>query len=187
MSNTKTVFTCIDKRFDNLVCTFYKETGQENDYYLATAAGASLPLSYNTICKKPQFNCCTTDNCKTNRTLRNGLLTNFSISQALSEIVQLDIMDHQDCGAFRVFLPCANLPPTPENLTPAEKEKEKEVHGNSLNLAETKVRQADAKFTNPIRKLLMDLNGTVAEFDGEKYTVIFKGQGENTNGLFYED
>ena len=33
----------------------------------------------------------------------------------------------------------------------------------------------------------MDLNGTVAEFDGEKYTVIFKGQGENTNGLFYED
>ena len=54
----------------------YKETGQESDYYLATAAGASLPLSYNSICKEPQFNCCTTDNCKTNRTLRNGLLTN---------------------------------------------------------------------------------------------------------------
>ena len=118
--NTKSVVCCIDKRFDSLVSQYYDSIGQRGDYYMITAAGSSLPLSYLKMCHQEEYKCCSYKNCLTNKTLREGQLTNFNISMALSDIVQLDIMDHQDCGAFRVFLPCANL--QSGELTVEEKE-----------------------------------------------------------------
>jgi len=179
--NTRSVLCCIDKRFDSLVSQYYDSIGQTADYYMITAAGSSLPLSYNRISKNPNFNCYTYENCIINRTLREGELTNFNISQSLTNIQQLDIMDHQNCGAFRVFLPCANL--KTGILTPKEKEHEKEVHKISLNDAEEKVKKT---FERPIQKLLIDVNGTVGKLDeNDNWIIIYKGLGTNPNGLWW--
>merc|ERR1712031_33492 len=98
--NTRSVICCIDKRYDSLISQYYDSIGQTADYYMITAAGSSLPLSYNRISKNPKFNCYSYENCITNKILREGELTNFNISKSLSDIKQLDIIDHQDCGAF---------------------------------------------------------------------------------------
>lgn len=181
---TKSVLCCIDKRFDSLVSQYYDSIGQTEDYYMITAAGSSLPLSYLKMCHQEEYKCCSYKNCLTNKTLREGQLTNFNISMALSDIVQLDIMDHQDCGAFRVFLPCANLPSG--ELTVEEKEHEKKVHAQSLNFAEKSVTKRVPSFTNPIVKLLIDLNGTVGKLNEDgSWTIIYVGPGSNPNGLWW--
>ena len=152
---------------------------------MITAAGSSLPLSYNKISRNSDFNCYTYENCIINRTLREGELTNFNISKSLSNIQQLDIMDHQDCGAFRVFLPCAGL--KSGILTPEEKEKEREVHKISLDYAEEKIKKTNPSFQKPIQKLLIDLNGTVAKLlDSNLWDIIYIGSGTNPNGLWWE-
>ena len=52
----------------------------------------------------------------------------------------------------------------------------------SSNIASNKI-----NFTGPIRKLLIDLNGTVAQLeDDDTYTVIYKGPGNNPSGLFFD-
>jgi hypothetical protein len=169
---TISVFACIDKRFDALLAEFYENNGQNANYYMVTAAGSSLPISYSRIAKEPSLDCFTVENCKLNQTLKGAMTTNLSISESLSSIEQLDIVDHQDCGAFRVFLPCADL---------NSKENEKIIHAKSLNIASNKL-----NFTGPIRKLLIDLNGTVGQLeDDNTYTVIYKGPGNNPNGLFF--
>ena len=110
--------------------------------------------------------------------------TNLSISQSLTDIKGLDITDHQDCGAFRVFLPCANLKKAPIDMTKEDQEHEKQVHKNSLNIAKKKMETKG--FENTIRMFLIDLNGTVCELkeDGT-FQIIFTGKGTNPNGLFY--
>lgn len=179
---TKSVICCIDKRFDALVSEYYDAIGQSADYYLISAAGSSLPLSYNKICKDLQ--CCSYKNCVTNKTLRDAQILNFNISESLSSINQLDIMDHQDCGAFRVFLPCADLPSG--IVTPQEKEKEKQIHAQSLTLAESSIRKRIPTFNNPIVRLLIDLNGSVGQLQADgSWKVIYKGTGTNPNGLWW--
>lgn len=183
--NTKSVICCIDKRFDSLVSQYYDSIGQTRDYYMITAAGSSLPLSYNKISRNSDFNCYTYENCIINRTLREGELTNFNISKSLSNIQQLDIIDHQDCGAFRVFLPCADL--KSGIVTPEEKEKEREVHKISLDYAEEKIKKTNPSFQKPIQKLLIDLNGTVAKLlDNNLWDITYIGSGTNPNGLWWE-
>ena len=182
--NTKSVISCIDRRFDSLISQYYDSIGQTGDYYMITAAGSSLPLSYNNISKNPKFNCYSYESCLLNQILRDGEITNFNISTSLSDIQQLDIMDHQDCGAFNVFLPCANL--QSETRTPEEKAHEKEVHKISLNDAEDKIKTTVPSFRNPIQKLLIDVNGTVGKLnENGTWTIIYRGPGNNPNGLWF--
>lgn len=174
MSNTHSVIACIDKRFDSMISSYYDSINLSKDYYMITAAGSSLPLSYSKISK--EHKCYSYDNSVKNTLLRDGQLTNFTISQQLSNIVQLDILDHQDCGAFRVFLPCVST---------STKEEELEAHKKSLDYAEKKIKSHNPKFTGKIKKKLIDLNGTVGELqDDGSWIVVFQGQGNVQNGLF---
>lgn len=181
---TKSVLCCIDRRFDNLVSQYYDSIGQTKDYYMITATGSSLPLSYLKCVQSRRISMLLLQKLLTNKTLREGQITNLNISMSLSDIVQLDIMDHQDCGAFRVFLPCANLPTS--NLTMEEKEHEKQVHAQSLNFAKESITRRVPSFTNPIVKLLIDLNGTVGKLNEDgTWTIVHVGPGSNPNGLWW--
>lgn len=177
MKFKKFVLTCIDNRFVNLMNNFYNATGQSETFYLGTAAGSSLPLSYSNICKK--ISCCTAKDI--NYLLQEGQLTNLNISQLLSEINEIDILDHQDCGAFKQFLPCSDYP----LRLGKDKEKEKKLHEESLVLAENNLRKKGIPFM--IQKLLIDINGSVGKFIDGQWTIIYTGSGKNPDGLWYKE
>src|SRR5437016_7643459 len=48
---------CIDFRYDAISGEFLREIGYANSYFLATNAGAALPLGYKNSCKKIRCHC----------------------------------------------------------------------------------------------------------------------------------
>lgn len=69
--------------------------------------------------------------------LREGLLTNLAIAQQLSEIGTIYIINHQDCGAFKTFLPKSGYP----SKLGRDNNAEKEIHLRALLIAKEKLRK----------------------------------------------
>ena len=178
MSEKICLINCIDFRYDYLVSSYYNAIGEQSNYYNATAAGSCLPISYQKYCCKYGGGC-TCDAKKTNCTLKKALLTNFEISQALSNTKLIDIINHQDCGAFKVFLPKAGYPDKlGENNT-----KEIEIQERALVLARQELL---CKYPNiQVTLKIIDINGTVAQLFNGKWEVVYVGSGINPKGLWW--
>lgn len=172
---------CIDYRYDALSSEFFKQIGYENSYYLATNAGAALPLGYK-YCKTThddQKDCCPgVDQMKI---LKRSLVTNLNIALTLKPITVVYLLNHQDCGAIRAFLPCSGYP------APGEEKKKKEICINAgiLTFARSYMKR---KFPDKQVFLgLIDSNGSVGDYDTKtkKWTIIHVGSGNNKDGLWY--
>merc|ERR1712185_710375 len=101
---------CIDFRYDSLGTDFLNAIGLNQNYYLGTTAGAALPFGFKKYCcKKCCADGCNPGNCDI-KLLKQSLLKNIDISIGLSEVDDLYLINHQDCGAFKAYLGCSEYP-----------------------------------------------------------------------------
>ena len=179
MSRQQFVINCIDYRYDDLISQYFNAIGENSNYYNATTAGACLPISYNSYCHKYKSGC-THSFKKTNDVLKRGLYTNLSISQQLSDLDIIYLIDHQDCGAYKTFLPKSGYP---QELGENNR-KEKLIHKRALLLAKSKLRR---RVSNKIRLGLIDVNGSVAYLNSKtgEWKVEYTGPGTNPKGLWW--
>lgn len=156
---------CIDFRFDAMTAEFFKAIGREYDFFLSTAAGGALALGHAT-CSLAY----TSQNIM--ELFQQNLVTNLKVALTLQPIQELFLMNHQDCGAFKAFLPYSGYP----NVMGADNHRELEIQGEVLALAHTFMKK-----TFPyqlIRLTLIDLNGSVSEYNinAKTWTLIHEGR-----------
>jgi hypothetical protein len=181
------IFTsyCIDYRYDALSSEFLSQIGYANSYYLATNAGAALPLGYKYCehesrkkhCKRK---CCPGE--ESMDTLKKSLTTNLEIALTLRPITTVYLLNHQDCGAIRAFLPCSGYPASGEQ----NRNKEICINAGILTYAKKYVHKKFKNITEIILGLI-DSNGSVADYDTKtkKWTVVFVGSGTNVDALWF--
>lgn len=192
MSNPlKTYFNifCIDKRFDYLSAEYFKAIGFTNNYYLGTTAGSALCLGYSQYCKEIcNCNCHTpntNENCNPDNLdmllLKESLTKNIDISLTLDNIKEIYLLNHQDCGAIKAFLGCSGYPQNPGENNPLEIK----INTDLLLFAAEYIKQ---KYPDiDIRLGLMDLNGTVCDFDIKYSTwnLVYRGPGFDPIALWF--
>ena len=180
MSRQQFVVNCIDYRYDDLVAQYFNAIGENSNYYNATTAGACLPISYDEYCRKYRSGC-THSFIKTNDILEEGLYTNLSISQQLSDLDTIYLIDHQDCAFFKLTLPKSGYP----KELGENNRREKLIHKRALELAKTKLRK---RISNKIRLGLIDINGSVAYLNPKtgNWKVEYTGPGTNPKGLWWK-
>lgn len=177
---------CIDKRFDALTTRYFQNTGFEDNYYLAGTAGSALSLGYTQYCSEI-CNCnhdsstsCDPAN-PDMELLKDSLIKNIEIALTLDPIKDIYLLNHQDCGAIQAFLPCSGIPQTiGENNS-----LEIKINTDLLLFARDYIK---SKFPDVKCRLgLIDLNGTVADFDEKYYSwyLVYRGHGTNPLGLWY--
>lgn len=181
---------CIDKRFDALTTDYFESTEFKRNYYLGTTAGSGLPLGYKQYCTEIcncncNFNFKISDSCDPlnpdMELLERSLIRNIEIALTLDPIPEIYIVNHQDCGAIKAFLSCSGYPQTLGENNPLEIK----INTELLFFAKeyVKFRFPDIK----VRLGLIDINGTVADFD-EKYQswhLVYRGFGINPLGLWF--
>lgn len=170
---------CIDYRYDELAANFFRET--RVDYFVSTAAGASLPIGYPCYCTCK----CNKDGCnpsnKDMNLLKNSIITNLNIALTLKPIEEIYLLNHQDCGAFRAYLSCSGYPPA----IGVDNQKEIDINADVLTYARNYVIKRYP--TKRIKLGLLDVNGTVADYnvDTKEWIVVYKGSGTDPKGLWY--
>ncbi|AYV83129.1 MAG: hypothetical protein Hyperionvirus4_94 [Hyperionvirus sp.] len=178
---------CIDYRYDALASNYLREIGFPNSYYLATNAGAALPLGYKKSCKNIKCNCeseahqhCCPGTDEMDN-LKKSFVTNLQIALTLRPIEIVYLLNHQECGAIRAFLPCSGYP----QLGEQNKHNEKCINAKILTYAREYVKK---KFGNMTVQLgLLDSNGTVADYNVElkQWVIMYVGPSDNPDGLWF--
>lgn len=187
------VIFCIDKRFGALSTDYLKEKYGDNyytNYFFSTTAGASLSLAYDKYTKKC---CCSTTCAKKNTmdTLKESLLENLTIAQTLYPVNTVYIINHQDCGAMRAYLDCSHKCPKYPNqdsvYTKKEKNNEININEKLLKYAYRYVKKSNSQIKNVLLGL-MDINGTVYNYDinEDKWYFEYQGPYSNPNGLWID-
>lgn len=182
MSSIVPIFfvSCIDYRFDQLAANYLNAIGLGANYFSSTAAGGALPVGFEKYCKKK----CCTKGCdpsdSTMELLKNSITTNLDIALTLEPITELYLMNHQDCGAFKEFLACSGYPDT------LGENNKKEIKINQDILTYTKEYMKHKYPEKKVKLGLIDINGTVANYDTKTktWTVVFRGKGNDPNGLW---
>jgi len=183
---------CIDKRFDALTAEFFQNMGYIQNYYQGTTAGAALPLGYKQYCSEI-CNCeCVHDvhnnlpSCNPFNTdmilLKDSLIKNIEIALTLDPIYEIYLINHQDCGAIKAFLSCSGYPQTLGQNNPLEIE----INTNLLLFAKDYINKVFPNIN--VRLGLMDVNGSVADFNHKYYSwnLVYRGFGNNPLGLWYD-
>ena len=194
----KTYFNifCIDKRFDVLTTEYFQSIGFKYNYYLGTTAGSALCLGYEQYCSEIcNHNCnCTSvnDNSANNdsscdpanfdmQLLKNSLIKNIEIALTLDPIKEIYLLNHQDCGAIKAYLACSGYPQNLGENNPLEIK----INTDLLLFAKEHINH---KFPDiKVRLGLLDINGSVADFD-QKYNswnLLYRGPGSNPLGLWF--
>jgi len=182
---------CIDERYDELASEFLRQTLGRRSYYIGTNAGAALCLGYDASCRaircgggssssnKAGSGCCpgTTEM----RKLKRAFNTNFAIALTLKPITVVYLLNHQDCGAIRAFLPCSGYPAKSASDGPAEVC----INARILAAGQRSVLKEFPRMSVVVG--LLDANGTVANYDVEArtWTIVFLGQGCERTGLWH--
>jgi hypothetical protein len=114
---------------------------------------------------------------------QQSLVTNLKVALTLQPIEELFLMNHQDCGAFKAFLPYSGYPSKPGD----DNVRELEIQGGVLTLAHAFIQKT---FPDKlIRLTLIDLAGSVAQYNiaDMTWTLLHKGRydGQNENALWY--
>jgi hypothetical protein len=183
-----------------MIASFYENTGKEYSYYANTNAGGSLSLGYKQYCselcveckdcnenKNPSNPCCNPSNPCCNPSnpsmelLKKSIVENLNIALTLSDIDDIYLLNHQDCGAIKEFLACSGYPKTlGEN-----NKKEIKIVSNLLIFSK---RYMKKKF--PTKKYILgfvDINGSVGSYDCNKkiWTIIYVGEFNDPKGTWY--
>jgi len=181
MRRIEFLIDCIDYRFPDLITTFLSTLNLSRTYYEGTVAGASLSITYNDYCTTNPGSGCTCNFKKTNCILKNGILTNFEISTELSDVDEFIILNHQDCGAFKAFLPKSGYPLTLGTNNP----KEIEILTKSMLLTQ---QYLERKYTSILSYVLyiIDINGWVAQYSSPQniWKVIYTNENNDPRGLW---
>ena len=193
ISDQKTYFNifCIDKRFDVLTTEYFQAIGFAANYYLGTTAGSALPLGYKQYCSEicncdchhhdsnDDMSSCDPQN-PDMQLLKDSLIKNIEIALTLDPIKEIYLLNHQDCGAIKAFLSCSGYPQTlGENNS-----LEIKINTDLLLFAKDYI---NSKFPHiKVRLGLIDINGSVADFNEQSYSwnLIYRGLGVNPLGLW---
>ncbi len=192
MSTEKIYFNvfCIDKRFDFLSGEYFKRIGFEENYYLGTTAGAGLCLGYSDYCAEI-CNCkCDSSDHNTSSCdplnpdmllLKDSLTKNIDIALTLDSIKEIYIVNHQDCGAIKAFLGCSGYPEEPGTNNQLEIKINTDLLVFACEYLKLKYPEINCRFG------LMDLNGSVADFDIKynSWYLVYRGPGTDPKGLWY--
>ena len=136
------VMTCIDFRLIDEAVTFLNSKGYIDNYDEFILAGASL--GYNTSLSSLNYS-------GWDKVLENHI----DISYTLHEIKEIIVMDHMDCGAYKVQL---------NNSTAFTKYDEINKHVENLNIFRNRINTKYIKDGSPkynVKLWLMRLDGTV--------------------------
>ena len=189
MNNKIPIFSifCIDYIFDAMVATFYEGIGKEYNYFACTVAGGALPLGYKPYCKNDCGKCnnksgksCNPSNLSM-KLLKKNLVENLNIALTLKPITETYLLNHQDCGAIKAFLPCSDYPQT----LGANNAKEIQINTRLLTFAN---KYMESKFPKIKFTLgLVDINGTVATLNPntKSWIIVYVGEFNNGEGLWY--
>ena len=189
MANSeKTYFNvfCIDKRFDFLSSEYFKAVGFTSNYYLGTTAGAGLPLGYSQYCTEIcNCDCNLLGDCNPFNAdmllLKESLIKNIDISLTLDSIKEIYLLNHQDCGAIKAFLGCSGYPVIPGTNNTLEIK----INTDLLFFA---YEQLKLKYPEISCRLgLMDLNGSVADYDIKynSWNLVYRGPGTDPRALWF--
>ncbi len=131
------LLSCMDYRFMDDIGRYMKERGLTDKYDHVILAGASLGATTD---RYPAWN--------------KTFWEHLEIAIQLHKIKKVMIMDHRDCGAYKVIL-------GPEHAEDAEIEKE--THARFLNQLGKQIQERFPSLA--IELLLMNLDGTVTPID----------------------
>ncbi|WP_247893489.1 carbonic anhydrase [Azospirillum endophyticum] len=127
------LLSCMDYRLMGHVAGYMNARNMQANYDHVILAGASLGALTD---KKPAWG--------------DAFWDHVAVAKELHHIKRLIVMDHRDCGAYKVFLGM-DLSPDPA--------KESEVHGQYLSKLKTMVRERHPDLE--VELLLMGLDGKV--------------------------
>jgi carbonic anhydrase len=115
------------------------------------------------------------------KTLKHSFVTNLQIALTLRPIETVYLLNHQDCGAIRAFLPCSGYPASGE----VKKKKEICINAKILTSAQRSVSRRFPQME--IILGLIDSNGNVANYNvaTKAWTIVHVGHGEETSALWY--
>jgi hypothetical protein len=131
-------------------------------------------------CCNPSNPCCNPSN-PSMELLKKSIVENLNIALTLSDIDDIYLLNHQDCGAIKEFLACSGYPKTlGEN-----NKKEIKIVSNLLIFSK---RYMKKKF--PTKKYILgfvDINGSVGSYDCNKkiWTIIYVGEFNDPKGTWY--
>ncbi len=169
--------SCIDFRFDAMVAEFYKSINKENDYFSCSVAGGAMALGYSTYCYK---NNCNPKNA-TMSLFKKNLIENLKVALSLKPITEIYLLNHQDCGAIKAFLPRSGYP----KVLGENNKKEIIINSKLLTYAANYIKRMfpDIKLTLGI----VDINGSIASYNmyTNVWTVIYIGKYNITSGIWY--
>ena len=149
--------SCIDYRYNDFLSDYLKSLSI--DYYDISTAGSGLMLAQPNL----------------QEVLGESITDNISIARSLSDSKKLYVLNHQDCGAFKVFLPNSGYPPK----LGQNNKKELQIHAEVL----TTILNLDLGLNISVG--IIDCNGSVANLENGKWVVKFYGKGNDPRGLFY--
>lgn len=128
------VLSCIDFRFVNDKVSFFNKGEYMDNYNKFSLAGASLGYNQNTF---PEW--------------RETCNKHIELAQQLHDINEVIVMDHMDCGAYRILY---------DNPTMSVQE-EYTLHKKNLKKFKTMINE---KFPSlKVTTLLMDVDGSVMQ------------------------
>jgi hypothetical protein len=189
---------CIDFRFDYFTTEYFDSIGQRDNYFAVTTAGSSLCLGYtdyvNKICncKQIENKCCLGKNCSSNdwtnpynydmELLKKSVTKNIEIALQVREFDSVYIINHQDCGAFKAYLSCSGYP----NVLGENNALEIKINTEMLLFAQEYIKTNFPNIIN-IRLGLIDINGSIADYNFKYNTweLQYRGPGTNPLGLWF--
>lgn len=180
---------CIDKRFDSFTTEYFQASGFTTNYYVGTTAGSALCLGYSEYCSEIcNCNCLNSSNSSScdpanpdMELLKESLIKNIEISLSLDPIKEIYMLNHQDCGAIKAYLSCSGIPQNIGENNPLEIK----INTELLLFARDYIK---SKFPDiNVRLGLIDINGSVADFNQKYYTweLVYRGPGNDYRGLWY--
>lgn len=165
---------CIDYRFPKFTDNFYTSINQGFNYFSSTTAGSALALGYDA------YRCTASNkNDKVIDIMKQNLLTNLQIALTLQPITHINLLMHQHCGAMQAFLKKCGYP------YKIGSNNYREIKMNQKILVKAK-KQLRCFNIDTINLDLIDINGSVAQYNKcNKWTILYKGNGTDINGLWY--
>lgn len=176
---------CIDYRYDALATEYFNSIGRSQNYFLSTTAGSCLCIGYKKYCE---------NNCKKNakdkcnpqnpdmKLFKESVLKNLEISLSLKDVSEINLMNHQDCGAIKAYLSCSGYP----LVLGKNNKKDIEVNTKLLEYSHNYIKKHFKKIKT-IKLSLIDINGTIANYSikDKKWHIVYEGSGRNPVGLWY--
>jgi carbonic anhydrase len=126
------VLSCMDYRFVDDSVYFFNRIGYRDDYNQFSLAGASL--GYNQT-QFPEW--------------RETCNKHIELAMQLHDINEVIVMDHMDCGAYRILYDSPSM----------SRQEEYELHKKNLNKFKTMINQKFPALT--VTTHLMDVDGSV--------------------------